>query len=61
MTIKALPYESIESMLRRFKKGVTKNGILADARKHEYHEKPSVKRKRKSLAARARRLKEEKL
>ena len=47
-------YEDIESILRRFKKGVSNAGILTDARKHEHYEKPSVKRKRKSIKARIR-------
>ncbi len=31
------------------------SGIMAEARKHEHYEKPSVKRKKKSEAARKRR------
>ena len=50
----ARPNESFESMLRRFKRTVEREGVLADLRKHEYYEKPSVKRKRKSAAARKR-------
>jgi small subunit ribosomal protein S21 len=45
----------IESALRRFKKATQKAGILAEARKHEHYEKPSVRRKKKSAAARKRR------
>jgi len=40
--------------LRRFKRSVTKAGTLQEARKREHYEKPSVKRKRKSEAARKR-------
>lgn len=54
MTITPTPYEGIESFLRRFKKATQKAGIFADARKHEHYEKPSVKRKKKSIAARIR-------
>jgi small subunit ribosomal protein S21 len=39
--------ESIESAIRRFKKLCEKAGILAELRKREHYEKPSVKRKRK--------------
>jgi small subunit ribosomal protein S21 len=46
--------ESFESALRRFKKQVEKSGVLNDLRKHEEYEKPSVKAKRKSIAARKR-------
>jgi len=49
--------ESIESAIRRFKKTCEKAGILAELRKREHYEKPSVKRKRKAIAARKRALK----
>jgi small subunit ribosomal protein S21 len=47
--------ESIESALKRFKKMCQKSGVLAEARRHEHYEKPSVRRKKKSAAARKRR------
>lgn len=47
--------ETIDNALRRFKKTTQKDGILADARKHEHYEKPSVRRKKKSMVARKRR------
>lgn len=47
--------ESIESALRRFKKKIQKAGILSEIKRRERYEKPSVKRKRKSEAARKRR------
>jgi small subunit ribosomal protein S21 len=46
--------ESIESAIRRFKKQCEKAGILAELRKREHYEKPSVKRKKKALAAKKR-------
>jgi len=46
--------ESIDSALRRFKRTCQKSGVLAEYRKHEHYEKPSVKRKKKSEAARKR-------
>ncbi|MBL1704380.1 30S ribosomal protein S21, partial [Klebsiella pneumoniae] len=46
--------ESLEDALRRFKRSVSKTGTLAEARKREFYEKPSVKRKKKSEAARKR-------
>ena len=45
--------ESLESALRRFKRQTARDGILAEARKREHYEKPSVKRKKKAEAARA--------
>ncbi|HWP57892.1 MAG TPA: 30S ribosomal protein S21 [Candidatus Acidoferrales bacterium] len=46
--------ESIESAIRRFKKQCEKAGILAELRKREHYDKPSVKRKKKAIAARKR-------
>ncbi len=43
--------ESIEDALRRFKRDVSRSGTLAEARKREYYEKPSVTRKNKRKAA----------
>ncbi len=39
--------ESIEDALRRFKRDVSRSGTLAQARKKEYYEKPSVTKKLK--------------
>jgi len=47
--------ESIESALKRFKKKIQKAGILSEVKKRERYEKPSVKKRRKSEAARKRR------
>ena len=46
--------ESIENALRKFKRQAARAGILAEARKREHYEKPSVKRKKKAEAARKR-------
>ena len=46
--------ESIESAIRRFKKLCEKAGILAELRKREHYEKPSVKKKKKAIAAKKR-------
>ncbi len=48
--------EPLESAIRRFKKQCEKAGILSELRKREHYEKPSVKRKKKVLAARKRAL-----
>ena len=49
--------ESFESALRRFKKQCEKAGVLSEIRKREHYEKPSIKRKKKALAARKRLIK----
>ena len=46
--------ESIEDALRRFKRDVSRSGNLAQARKKEYYEKPSVTKKLKQRANKAR-------
>jgi small subunit ribosomal protein S21 len=47
--------ESIDSALKRFRRQCQRDGVLAEIKKREYYEKPSVKRKKKALAARRRR------
>lgn len=42
--------EGIESMLRRFKREVSKAGIFPDLKKHRHFETPIEKRKRKAIA-----------
>lgn len=49
--------ESLDSALRRFKRSCAKSGIISEVRKREHYEKPSVKRKKKSEAARKRKYK----
>ena len=50
--IKVGENENIDSALRRFKKETSKAGVLAEIKKRRHYEKPSVKRKKKSEAAR---------
>ena len=49
--------ETLESALRRFKKKCARAGVLAEVRKREHYESPSVKRRKKSEAARKRKTK----
>ena len=49
--------ESLDSALRRWKKSCARAGTLAEVRKREHYEKLSVKRKKKSEAARKRKYK----
>ena len=44
--------ENFEAALRRFNKKVQQAGILAEARRREHYEKPSMRRKRKEAARR---------
>lgn len=43
--------EPFENVLRKFKRQCEREGILSDVKKREYYDKPSVKRKKKSIAA----------
>jgi small subunit ribosomal protein S21 len=55
--IKVRDTEPFEGALKRFKKQVEKAGVLSEVRKREFYEKPSVKKKKKAIAARKRVLK----
>ena len=50
MEIRVGENESLESAIKRWKRKCARSGILADARKREHYEKPSVKRKKKAEA-----------
>ena len=41
--------ESLENALKRFKRKCARAGVLAEVRKREHYEKPSVKRKKKEV------------
>ena len=45
---------NIEDALKRFKRQCARNGVIQEVRKREHYEKPSVRRKKKSEAARKR-------
>ena len=55
--VKVKENESFEQALKRFKKQCEKAGIMYELRRREHYEKPSVRRKKKALAARKRALK----
>lgn len=44
--------EQLDDALRRFKRQVSRNGILLEARKREYYVKPGVAKRLKREAAR---------
>ena len=45
---------NIEDAIKRFKRQCARNGIIKEIKKREHYEKPSVKRKKKSEAAKKR-------
>ncbi len=52
--IKVKENESFEAALKRFKKQCEKAGLMYELRRRERYEKPSVRRKKKAIAARKR-------
>jgi small subunit ribosomal protein S21 len=55
--IKVREDETLENALKRFKRKCEKSGVLTEIKKRQHYEKPSVRRKRKALAARKKLLK----
>ncbi len=52
--VKLKENESIDNALKRFKRQTARDGVIQEVRKREHYEKPSVRRKKKSEAARKR-------
>jgi small subunit ribosomal protein S21 len=50
--VKVRENESFENALRKFKKACEREGILSEVKKREHYDKPSVKKKKKTIAAR---------
>jgi len=50
--VKISENDSFETALKRFNRKIQQDGILAESRRREHYEKPSVKRKRKEAARR---------
>ena len=44
--------ESLDAALKRFKRQCARSGVIQEVRKREHYESPSVKRRKKSEAAR---------
>lgn len=49
--VKARANESVEQMVRRFKKLCEKEGLNRDIKRNSYYEKPSERRRRKQRKA----------
>ena len=56
-TIRVGENESLDSALRRFKRKCSRDGIIGDLRRKEFYERPSIRRKKKAVAARKRSIK----
>lgn len=52
--VKVRKDETLDQALRRFKRQCQRSGVMSEVRRREHYEKPSVKRKKKSEAARKR-------
>ena len=55
--VKVKDNETFDTALKRFKKQVEKAGVMFELRRREYYEKPSIRKKKKAIAARKRALK----
>jgi len=55
--VKVSETDSFENALKRFKKQCEKEGVLSEVKKREHYEKPSLKKKKKALAARKKAIK----
>lgn len=50
-SVKVRDTESLDSALKHFKKQCERDGILSEIKKKEHYEKPSVRKKKKIIAA----------
>ena len=55
--VKVREDEPLDAALRRFKRKIQRSGVLSEARRREHYEKPSQRRKRKTIVARRKLLK----
>ncbi|MBN1806679.1 MAG: 30S ribosomal protein S21 [Sedimentisphaerales bacterium] len=51
LKVKSRAGESVQSMLRRFKKLCEKEGLIRDMKRNAYYEKPSEKNRRRQRKA----------
>ena len=56
--IKIREGDSVERAMKVFKKRIEKAGVMSELRKRQHYEKPSVRKKKKSAAARKRSIKQ---
>jgi small subunit ribosomal protein S21 len=56
-TVRVNEKESVEDAIKRWKRKCQKDNIMADLRRKEAYEKPSIKKKKKREAARKRSIK----
>jgi small subunit ribosomal protein S21 len=49
--VKVMDNETIDRALRRFKKECEKQGLMQELKKREYYDKPSIRKKKKQIAA----------
>ncbi len=56
--IKSRGGESVEQMMRRFKKLCEKEGLTKDIKRKEYYEKPSERKRRAQRKSQSRRVRE---
>lgn len=50
--VRVIEGESFENALKKFKRQCEREGILSEIKKREHYDKPSVRKKKKTIAAR---------
>jgi len=51
--VRARSNESVQQMMKRFKKMCEKEGLIKDIKKRSYYEKPSERRRRRARKSRS--------
>ena len=51
--VRARSNESVQQMMKRFKKMCEKEGLIKDIKKRSYYEKPSERRRRRTRKSRS--------
>ncbi len=59
--VRVIEGDSLENALKKFKKQCEREGVLSEVKKREYYDKPSVRKKKKTIAARKKLIKSKKM
>ncbi|HHO81573.1 MAG: SSU ribosomal protein S21p [Brockia lithotrophica] len=54
-TIRVGDFDSLDSALRKFKRELSREGVMREIRKREHYEKPGVRKRKKAAGRRGKR------
>jgi len=54
-TIRVGDFDSLDSALRKFKRDLSREGVMREVRKREHYEKPGVRKRKKATGRRGKR------